>query len=106
MITSNIRFINIQKEIDLKLITGLNQVIFFDEFKIKDEFYKEHKEKDIFIPIADNITDKNDEINTTNNTTNNNIKDNESSFNISNNNNNDILSKKINSLINYYVNYF
>ena len=106
LVTINIRFIHIQKEIDLKLVTGLNQVIFFDEFKIKDEFYKEHKEKDIFIPIADNITDKNDENNTTNNTTNNNIKDNESSFNISNNNNNNILSKKINSLINYYVNYF
>jgi len=106
LVTINIRFIHIQKEIDLKLVTGLNQVLFFDEFKIKDEFYKEHKEKDIFIPIADNITDKNDEINTTNNTTNNNIKDNESSFNVSNNNNNSLLTKKINSLINYYINYF
>ena len=43
LVTINIRFIHIQKEINLKIITGLNQVIFFDEFKIKDEFYKEHK---------------------------------------------------------------
>ena len=106
LVTINIRFIQIQKEINLKLVTGLNQVIFFDEFKVKDEFYKEYKEKDIFVPIAETISEKNDEINTTNNTTNNNIKENENNFGVHNNNDDDILSKKVNSLINYYINYF
>ena len=99
LVTINIRFIHIQKEINLKIITGLNQVIFFDEFKIKDEFYKEYKEKEVFIPLTDTI---NDDINNTNNNT----------TDISNNNNennnieNSILYKKVNSLINYYINYF
>ena len=99
LVTINIRFIHIQKEINLKIITGLNQVIFFDEFKIKDEFYKEYKEKEVFIPLTDAI---NDDINNTNNNT----------TDISNNNNennnieNSILYKKVNSLINYYINYF
>ena len=66
LVTINIRFIHIQKEINLKIITGLNQVIFFDEFKIKDEFYKEYKEKEVFIPLTDAI---NDDINNTNNNT-------------------------------------
>ena len=113
LVTINIRFIHIQKEIDLKIITGLNQVIFFDDFKIKDEFYKEHKEKEVFMPLMQTLTDENDN-NTTNNTTNININNNENdnvnnenNFNLNNNyKNNDILSKKVNSLINYYINYF
>jgi hypothetical protein len=40
LVTINIRFNHIQKEINLKLNTGLKQVIFFDEFKVKDDFYK------------------------------------------------------------------
>ena len=116
LVTINIRFIHIQKEINLKIITGLNQVIFFDEFKIKDEFYKEHKEKEVFMPLIQAISDNNDtitndEINTTNNTTNNNIKnenDNDkNNFDLKNNDNdNGILYKKIKSLINYFINYF
>ena len=110
LVTINIRFIHIQKEIDLKIITGLNQVIFFDEFKVKDEFYKEHKEKEVFIPLIQTLTEQNDENNNTNNTTNNNIKpENENSFKLNNFKNNSdsyILSKKISSLINYYINFF
>ena len=119
LVTINIRFNHIQKEIDLKLNTGLKQIIFFDDFKVKDEFYKEHKEKEIFKPIMDTLTEQNDESNTTNNTTfnnnnndntnnnNNNNDGNENNFNIINNHTeNDVLSKKVNSLINYYINYF
>ena len=107
LVTINIRFIHIQKEIDLKIITGLNQVIFFDSFKVKDEFYKEYKEKEVFKPLMDTLTENNDEINTTNNTTNNNINnEKENDFNINNNTDNDVLTKKVNSLINYYINFF
>ena len=93
LVTINIRFIHIQKEINLKIITGLNQVIFFDEFKIKDEFYKEHKEKEVFVPLTDTITNINDESNNTNNNTN----DNTQSINENNNNENKILNKKVDS---------
>ena len=109
LVTINIRFIHIQKEINLKLITGLNQVIFFDDFKVKDEFYKEHKEKEVFMPIMQTLAYGNNETNITNNTTNITNTNNENeSQNINNFNNidNDILSKKIKSLINYYINYF
>ena len=99
LVTINIRFIHIQKEINLKIITGLNQVIFFDEFKIKDEFYKEHKEKEVFVPLADAFSNINeDSSNNTTDITNNN--------NINEKNENSILHKKVNSLINYFVNYF
>ena len=101
LVTINIRFIHIQKEIDLKIITGLNQVIFFDEFKVKDEFYKEHKEKEVFVPLTEVLTNINDESNENSNTkdiSNNNISE--------NSNENSILNKKVNSLINYFVNYF
>ena len=114
LVTINIRFIHIQKEIDLKIITGLNQVIFFDDFKIKDEFYKEHKEKEVFMPLMQTLAEENEENNTTNNTTNNNIDNNKNEngrvFNLNNNfinpGDNDILTKKVNSLINYYINFF
>ena len=102
LVTINIRFIHIQKEINLKIITGLNQVIFFDEFKIKDEFYKEHKEKEVFVPLTDTITNINDESNNTNNNTN----DNTQSINENNNSENKILNKKVDSLLNYYLNIF
>jgi hypothetical protein len=97
LVTINIRFIHIQKEINLKIITGLNQVIFFDEFKIKDEFYKEYKEKEVFIPLTDAI---NDNINNTNNNTtdisnnnneNNNIEDNNKNESNKNNQGNESL---------------
>ena len=104
LVTINIRFIHIQKEINLKIITGLNQVIFFDEFKVKDEFYKEHKEKEVFVPLAEAITNINDDSNNnTNDVSNKNISENNESIT---NNENGILVKKVNSLINYYVNYF
>ena len=101
LVTINIRFIHIQKEIDLKIITGLNQVIFFDEFKVKDEFYKEHKEKEVFVPLTEVLTNINDESNENSNTkdiSNNNLSE--------NSNENSILNKKVNSLVNYFVNYF
>ena len=103
LVTINIRFIHIQKEIDLKIITGLNQVIFFDEFKVKDEFYKEHKEKEVFVPLADALSDIKDESNANSNTKD--ISNSENNI-IENNNENSILYKKVNSLINYFVNYF
>ena len=110
LVTINIRFIHIQKEIDLKIITGLNQVIFFDEFKVKDEFYKEHKEKEVFKPLIQTLTEQNEDNNTTNNTTNNNIKiENDNNFYLNKFNNSsesNILSKKVDSLINYYINFF
>ena len=98
LVTINIRFIHIQKEINLKIITGLNQVIFFDEFKVRDEFYKEHKEKEVFVPLTEVINDDSNSKNDTNDISNN-------SENLNNNENN-ILYKKVNSLINYFVNYF
>ena len=101
LVTINIRFIHIQKEINLKIITGLNQVIFFDEFKIKDEFYKEHKEKEVFIPLTEAINDDSNTNDNTNDISNKNINENESI-----NNENSILNKKVNSLINYFVNFF
>ena len=108
LVTINIRFIHIQKEINLKIITGLNQVIFFDEFKIKDEFYKEHKEKEVFVPLTEAITNINDESNTNNNT--NDISDkniNDNSQNMGENTgDNKILNKKVDSLLNYYLNIF
>ena len=103
LVTINIRFIHIQKEIDLKIITGLNQVIFFDEFKVKDEFYKEHKEKEVFVPLADALSDIKDESNANSNTKD--ISNSENNI-IENSNENSILYKKVNSLINYFVNYF
>ena len=101
LVTINIRFIHIQKEINLKIITGLNQVIFFDEFKIKDEFYKEHKEKEVFIPLTEAINDDSNTNDNTNDISNKNINENEII-----NNENSILNKKVNSLINYFVNFF
>ena len=98
LVTINIRFIHIQKEINLKIITGLNQVIFFDEFKVRDEFYKVHKEKEVFVPLTEVINDDSNSKNDTNDISNN-------SENLNNNENN-ILYKKVNSLINYFVNYF
>ena len=110
LVTINIRFIHIQKEIDLKIITGLNQVIFFDEFKVKDEFYKEHKEKEVFKPLIQTLTEQNEDNNTANNKTNNNIKiENDNNFYLNKFNNSsesNILSKKVDSLINYYINFF
>ena len=101
LVTINIRFIHIQKEINLKIITGINQVIFFDDFKIKDEYYKEYKEKDVFMPLMQTLSDENNETNNISNIDNDNKNESQN-----NNNDNDILSKKINSLINYYINYF